>query len=311
MASKILSSPLPYIALILAHLIWAGNFIVAKVTLQEFPTFSLAFLRFALACLFLAPFFLAERKKFHLRKEDLPKLILTGIFIITFNIAFFFAGIQKTEASTASTLTLVIPMLSVILGWLFLKEKVYIVNLLGLTMGLIGALIIIGLPQLFFGNLNPSVLVGNIFIILASVAWVIGAVISKGLLKIYSSLFVTAVAFFVGMITFLPMAISEYLQNPAWPSQITSLGALGLVYMTLLSSISAYFLFEWGLAKTSLIFADLFQYIEPVVASILAVLILHEHLSFPFIIGAALIILGVYWGTFAKEHHHRFKIHRH
>ena len=305
MSSKILTSPIPYIALLLAHLIWGGNFVVAKVTLQEFPTHTLAFLRFAIASLLLAPFFLAETKKVKIKKEHIPKLILIGIFIITFNISFFFAGIQRTTATDASVLTLIIPMLSVILAWIFLKEKVYTINLLGIGFGLLGALIIIGLPQIILGEYHPEALLGNIFMILASISWVIGAAISRQMLKIYPSLIVTAVAFLVGVITFFPPAIHEYIVDPLWPDKITMLGLLGLAYMTALSSISAYFLFEWALSKTSLIAADLFQYIEPFIAAGLAVLILSERISFSFIIGAVLIALGVYWGTFAKEFHHK------
>ncbi|OGE39316.1 hypothetical protein A3F00_02555 [Candidatus Daviesbacteria bacterium RIFCSPHIGHO2_12_FULL_37_11] len=311
MSSKILKSPIPYLALLLAHLIWGANFVVAKVTLEEFPTHSLAFLRFAIASLLLAPFFLAETRKVKINPKDLPNLILIGIFIITFNITFFFAGIQRTTATDASILTLVIPMLSVILGWIFLKEKVYTINLLGIALGFIGAIIIIGLPQILLGQFQPEMLLGNILMILASVSWVIGALISRKMLKIYPSLIVTAVAFLVGVITFFPPALREYLVDPGWPEKVTMLGLLGLAYMTALSSISAYFLFEWALAKTSLIAADLFQYIEPFIAATLAVLILHERISFSFIIGAVLIALGVYWGTLAKEFHHKhYRTHR-
>lgn len=311
MSSKILTSPIPYIALLLAHLIWGANFVVAKVTLQEFPAHSLAFLRFAIASLLLAPFFLAETKKVKIKKEHLPKLIAIGIFIITFNIAFFFAGIQKTTATNASILTLIIPMLSVILGWLFLKERVYTINLLGIALGFAGAAIIIGIPQIILGEISPEELLGNVFIILASISWVIGALISRQMLKIYPSLMITAVAFLVGVVTFFPPALREYLIDPGWPDRITMLGFLGLLYMTALSSISAYFLFEWALAKTSLISADLFQYIEPFIAASLALTLLGERISFSFIIGAVLIALGVYWGTLAKEFHHRHhKTHR-
>ena len=284
---------------------------VAKVTLQEFPTHTLAFLRFALASLLLAPFFFAETKKVKINKEHLPKLIAIGIFIITFNITFFFGGIQRTTATNASILTLVIPMLSVILGWIYLKEKVYTINLLGIALGFVGALIIIGLPQILLGEFSPQTLLGNLLMILASVSWVIGAVISRQMLKIYPSLIVTAIAFLDGVVTFFPPAIREYLIDPGWPDRITMLGLLGLAYMTALSSISAYFLFEWALSKTSLISADLFQYIEPFIAAALAVTLLGERISFSFVIGAALITLGVYWGTFAKEAHHRkHKYHR-
>lgn len=284
---------------------------VAKITLQEFPPMSLALLRFSFASLLLAPFFLAETKKVKISKTDLPKLIAIGVLIITLNITFFFEGIKRTTAINASILTLIIPMLSVLLGWWFLKEKVYLINLLGILLGLSGALVIVGLPQILTGTISAQQLLGNILIILASISWVAGAIIAKRILSKYSSLVVTAVAFLVGTVTiFIPASI-EYIKNPGWTDQITILGLLGLAYMTLLSSISAYFLFEWGLAKTSVIVADLFQYIEPLVATFLAVAILSERISTSFMIGALLIGLGVYLGTLAKEAHHRHhKAHR-
>lgn len=311
MSSQIIKKPIPYIALILAHLIWGANFVVAKITLQEFPPMSLALLRFALASLLLAPFFLSETKKVKIQKQDLPKLIAIGVLIITLNITFFFEGIKRTTAIDASILTLTIPILSVLLGWWFLKEKIYLYNLAGIGLGFAGALIILGLPQLITGNLSPQALIGNILIILASVSWVIGAIISKSILTKYSSLVVTAIAFLIGTVTFFIPAYLEYIQNPAWINQITILGVFGLAYMTLLSSVSAYFLFEWGLSKTSVIIADFFQYIEPFIATILAIAILGEGLSNQFLTGGALIAIGVYLGTLAKEAHHRHhKAHR-
>lgn len=310
MTSQIIRKPLPYLALIAAHLIWGANFVVAKITLQEFPPMSLAFLRFAFASLFLAPFFLAQ-KKVKIDQKDLPKLIAAGTLIITLNIAFFFEGIKRTTAIDASILTMTIPILSVLLGWWFLKEKVYLVNLAGIGLALVGALIILGLPQLITGTVSTQSLIGNILIILASTSWVVGAIISKQVLTKYSSLVVTAVAFLVGTITMFIPASFEYIQHPAWPTYLTILGILGLAYMTLLSSISAYFLFEWGLAKTSVTMAGLFQYLEPLVAASLAVTILGEKITASFLIGGALITVGAYLGTLAKEIHHRaHKAHR-
>lgn len=319
MRSEIFKKPLPYLALILAHIIWGGNYLVAKVTLQEFPPASLAFLRFALASLLLAPFLYAETKKVKINPKDLPNLIMIGIFMVTLNIIFFFEGISRTTVISGSSLTMIIPMLSVFVGWVFLKEKIYLINLLGIVLGLIGALIIIGLPQLLLGNLISTTptsysfqtVLGNVLIILASVSFVIAAAISQKMLKIYPSMVVTAIAFMVGTLTFFIPALREYLQNPSWPFSISMLGVLGVIYMTLLSSISAYFLFEWGLAKTNMIYADVFQYIEPFIAVTLAILILSEELTIPVIIGAIFIAFGVFLGTFAKEARHRHKLHRH
>lgn len=310
--SRIFHSYLPYVALFLAHAIWGANFIVAKVTLQEFPPSSLAFLRFLLATLLLTPFFLAQSKKVSIKKEDLPSLVGIGISIVTLNIAFFFAGISRTSAINASVLTLIIPMLSVLLGWLFLKETVYFINILGLIIALIGSIIIIGIPQIFLGTVTSQAIFGNILIILASVSFVIGAIISRKMLKKYPSLIVTGIAFLVGTITFLPPAFVELQQNPNWFMHISVLGAFGLIYMTLLSSISAYFLYEWGLAKTSVSRADFFQYVEPLIAASLAIPLLGEKINVTFVSGAILIIAGVFLGTQAKEFYHRIhKYHRH
>lgn len=284
---------------------------VAKITLQEFPPMSLALLRFAFASLLLAPFFLAETTKVKIEKADLPKLVAIGVFIITLNITFFFEGIKRTTAIDASILSLTVPMLSVLFGWWFLKEKVYLVNLLGIALGFMGALIIVGIPQIFTGTVSAQILTGNVLIILASISWVLGAIVAKKILSKYSSLIVTAVAFLVGTVTFFIPAALEYIQNPGWMNQVTILGILGLAFMTLLSSISAYFLFEWGLSKTSVTIADLFHYLEPFAAIGLAVLILGERISNQFLIGGALIAAGAYLGTLAKEALHRHhKAHR-
>lgn len=271
---------------------------------------SLAFLRFALASLFLAPFFFTQTKKVKIDTKDLPKLIAIGMFMTSLNIAFFLEGIQRTTAINASVLTLVIPIFSVLCGWWFLKEKVLFINLLGIGIGLVGTLVIIGLPQILSGNYSPQTLTGNILIILASLSWVIGATISKSISGKYSSLIITAVSFMVSTIVLLIPAALEYINNPGWPTQVTFLGLLGLAYMTLLSSISAYFLFEWGLFQTSIIAADLFQYIEPLIATFLAIAVLGERISRSFLIGALLIIIGLYIGTLAKQIHHRHKAHR-
>lgn len=318
MSSQILTKPLPYLALILAHLIWGANFVVAKVTLEEFPPMSLAFLRFSLAALLLVPFFVAinqkgihPKSKVKIDKKDWPKLIAIGILVITLNIAFFFEGIKRIPATNASVLTLIIPLLSVIFGWIILKERIFLINLLGIVVALVGAIVVIQLPEIFFGNYSPTETFGNFLIILASISWVLGVILSRQMLKKYPSLVITAIAFLVGTVTFFIPFFIEYFKNPDWMQNVTILGILGLIYMTLLSSICAYFLFEWGLAKTSVIKADLFQYIEPFVAAGLAVLVLDEKITVPFILGGILITAGVYLGTLAKEPHHKaHKTHR-
>lgn len=311
MTSQILTKPLPYLALLIAHLIWGVNFVVAKITLGEFPVMSLAFLRFTLASILLLPFLLAfEKKQLKIKLEAAPKLFLVGLLMITVHISLFYEGLSRTTAIDASVLSMSVPIISVILGWLFLKEKIYWINLLGILLGFAGAITVLGLPLIFLGEFTPRGLMGNILIILASVSFVVGAIYAKNLLKTYHPLIVTAVGFLTGMATFLIPAILEYLANPGWASKVTILGILGLLYITILSSIVAFFLLTWALEKTDPIRVHLFQYLEPAVAATFAVPLLSERISYSFIVGTVLVVLGVYWGTLGREHHH-YPHHKH
>jgi drug/metabolite transporter (DMT)-like permease len=302
----------PYAAVTFAHLIWGVNFIVAKLTLQEIPPMSLAFLRFVIAIFLILPFLIFEKDKTRLQKNDLPWIFLSGTLMITLNIGLFYMGLERTDAVTAAILTMVIPVSSVFLGWIFLKEKVYIINLFGIFLGLIGASLILGLPLIFLGvrAFSPEVMVGNLLIIISSICWVSGAIISKKKLAKYSPLTITTTIFVIGVLTFLIPAASEYLHNPEWIFKVTYLGIFGVLFISVASSISAFFLFEWGLKKIGIIKADLFQYIEPVIATALGILLLNEQIGFMFIIGSVLVILGVYWSTLGRETHKHIKSHR-
>lgn len=312
MASAIFKKPLPYLALLITHLIWGANFVVAKITLQEFPVMSLSFLRFALALVLILPFLFFEvepsRRKIH--RKDLPKLLLVGLFLVTINITLFYEGLKRTSAIDSSVLTMVIPILSVLGGWWFLKEKVFWVNLLGILLGLLGTALVIGLPLLFVGNFSTNGLVGNLLIILSSISFVIGAILSKEVLKTYHPLFVLTIMLLIGTLTFFIPAILDYYNNPNWIAHISIFGILGFLYIVILSTVSAMFLLEWGLSKINVVQANLFTYIEPAIAASLAAPLLGERISFSFIIGTCLVVLGVYWGTLGKPHHHHSQ-HKH
>lgn len=292
-------------AIIGAHLIWGANYVFAKITLQEIPLMSLGFLRYGLACLLITPFlFSLAPKDIRIKFEHLPKLILGGLLVACVNIAFFYMGLNRTTAIDASVLELSIPVISVIGGWWFLKEKIYTANLVGIIISLLGALSVIGIPLLLVGNFTSKQLVGNFLIIASSISFVAGSMILKKMLKIYSPLVITAITFLTATIAFSIPALIEYIQNPNWILKVSILGIFGLIYITVLSSICAYFLLLWGLNKIPISHANMIQYLEPAVAATLAVPLLGERISFSFIIGTCLIVLGVYWGTLGKDDHH-------
>lgn len=302
---------LPFLAIFIAHLIWGANFVVVKLALNEFPVMSLAFLRFALAIFLIIPFlFKIKIDQAKIKLEDIPKLLFVGFLLTTVNITLFFEGLQRTEAIDASVLHLLIPVLSLLTGWWFLKEKVYWINIVGIFFGLLGALSIVGLPVILNGSFASANLTGNMLTILSCVTYIIGALFMKGLLKKYDPIVLNVFIFAVGAATFIFPAYLDYVNNPGWVQNISIVGFMSLVYITLLSTITAFFLMTWGFKRVSMTHANLFQYIQPAVAATLAVPLLGERISYSFIVGTCLVVLGVYWGTLGKQEHHHIS-HRH
>lgn len=313
MSSELLKKPLPYLAILIAHLIWGGNYVIAKITLTEFPPMTLGFLRFGLACLLIVPFLAAvDYRKKQIKLEHLPRLILAALLMASINITFFYQGLKRIPAIDASVLELSIPIISVIAGWWILKEKIFIANLFGIITALIGAVIIIGLPFLLFGNFSIDNLFGHILILFGSVSFVAGSLIYRKMLKIYPPLVITAFTFLIAALVFFIPASLEYISNPEWVLGVSVLGVMGFFYIAVFSSIIAYFALLYGLSKIEVSHANLFQYVEPAVAATLAVPLLGERISFSFIIATCLIVLGVYWGTLGKQEHHHshHKSHR-
>lgn len=309
--SEIFKTPLPYLALFLAHLLWGANYVVAKVTLHEIPVMSLSFLRFGMACLLISPFLLnLDPKMKRVKYSHLPRLIIASLLLGTINITFFYLGITKTLAINASVLNLIVPILSVMGAWWFLKEKIFSINLVGIILSLLGTAAVIGLPLFFTSSFSGVELFGNLLLILSGIAFVAGALLIKPMFKEYSPLSITAFTFLTATVAFFIPAVFEYIANPNWIGQVSIVGILGILYIAILSTVVAYFLMMWGYSKIELSHAVIIQYVEPAVAASLAIPILGERISYSFIVGFCMIALGVYWGTLGKQDHHHIN-HKH
>jgi drug/metabolite transporter (DMT)-like permease len=309
--SEIFKTPLPYIALLIAHLLWGANYVVAKIVLHEVPVMSLSFLRFGLACLLISPFLISlEPKMKRVQYTHLPRLIIAALLLGTINITFFYLGITKTLAINASVLNLIVPILSVIGAWWFLKEKIYSINLIGIILAVLGTAAVIGLPLLLTSNFSGVEMFGNLLLILGGISFVAGALIIKPMFKEYSPLSITAFTFLTATVAFFIPAVLEYIANPEWISQVGIVSMLGILYIAVLSTVVAYFLMMWSYSKIELSHAVIIQYVEPAVAASLAIPLLGERISYSFIVGFCMIALGVYWGTLGRTEHHHIN-HKH
>lgn len=289
------------IALIIANIIWGAASPIFKLALQNISPFTLGYIRFVGAALLLFPFAFHH---LYIDRKDLKTIIIIGVFGIGLHIAAFFLGLTLAPSINAPVIASSAPVFLYIFSILFLHEKQHPKVLLGIFISLLGVLTIVGMP-LFEGG-SPREMVGNLFFIIAMLGAVIHIVLSKEILTKYHTITITFWSFIIGSLFFLPFTIYEIATHNTLFT-IDARGLTGIVFGIFLSSAAAYFLLEWGLKRIEAQEVGLFAYIDPVVATLIAIPLLGEKITTPFLLGTILIFLGI---AVAEGRLHYHPIHK-
>lgn len=275
-----------FLALIIATSIWGATAAVMKLTLLTIPPFSLAVIRFGAASLLLLPFVYSKLK---VQTKDIPLILLATAGAVSIHIPLFFFGLKLTTALNAGIIISTTPIFTLLFARAFLSEKISSKLIIGAIFGIAGLLFIIGKDLMSGVTLSP---LGDIMILASILMFVIYEIASKKLFVNYSPFVINFYAFSLGSLTLLPFALNE-LGTSAWITNITETSIIGIVYGIFLSSFAAYSLWQWGLSKLPASRVGFFFYLDPVVATIAAIIILGEKITLTFILGSLLIFLGL------------------
>lgn len=280
-------------ALILSAIIWGAATPILKKSLDTVPPFSMAYLRFVIAFILILPF--TSARGIVVERKHIPQIIKASIFGITLNIGLLFLGAKLTTGLHTSVIIALDPLFTVIGAYLILKEKLCRHTIVGILIGFLGTLVIIGEPLLQISNFKTEHLIGDILVVLSTIAWVAYTIENKQLdkLKSYHPLEILPISFLIGVISFSPLAIWEYLQNPLWVSNMSDFSKFGILYYGIFSSFLAYIAFTWGLSKSSATTAGLVCYIIPLISVLLSIPLLGEPITSSFLFGATLIAIGL------------------
>jgi drug/metabolite transporter (DMT)-like permease len=290
--------PKAYLALMITTTIWGIAGPVIKYTLQFLPPFTFLFYRFLISSVAIFPFFIWYLRRHSIKTRDLPKLTLLAILATTVNLSLIFLGYDRTTALDGTLISALTPIFIVIGGALFLKETITSIEKLGLAIAVSGTTITIIQPLLEKAAFAQQNLAGNLLILASGIEWAAFTLIAKDDLKKHPPFLMTSWASFIGLATFIPLA---FIENPYALSftQINTIlktpsAFLGIAYMAIFSYLFAYFTYHLGLKLIEASEAALFSYLQPAFAAPLAVFWLGEKLTTPFLIGAAIIAIGVF-----------------
>ncbi|ARX67166.1 MULTISPECIES: DMT family transporter [Bacillus] len=286
------------IYLSLAASIWGGMYVVSKYVLDFIPPLTLVWLRFIIAFVVLYGILkLAEKKqkkKVTIRKKDWLLFAWIGFIGYFISITCQFIGTKLSDAHTGSLVTSATPAFMVIFAALILKEKLTARRLLSTIIATIGVIIVIGW-DIEIG----SYFIGTIILVGAAITWALLSIHVKIASIQFSSLVITTYAIFFSLFFITPFMI--------WELQAASIGTvntyviLGVLYLGIVSTAGAFFLWNKGLELMDASIGSLFFFFQPIVGSLLGWLLLNETLNSNFFIGGILIICSVFITTFEKK----------
>jgi len=246
--------------LIILAFVWGSSFILIKVGLKSFSSDQVAAIRMLLASLILTPIAIQNIK--HLRRKDLVSLLTAG-FIGSFIPAFLFTKAQTNiDSALAGILNSLTPAFTLIVGVIFFRAKFKILQILGLFLGLVGAMgLIMAGHSMSFGKVNLYALL----IVLATTCYALNINVVKTYLTHLTGVQITSFSFMflspVALIYLLTTDFDPVFTNPQWPIHFTAIVILGII-----GTAAAMLLMNSLIRKVSTIFASSVTYIIPVFA---------------------------------------------
>ena len=282
-----------YVYLILVAAIWGIASPVIKYTLGGIDPLPFLTIRFFISSLVAVPI-LIFRKTNIFKKDHFKKVLIFGFLASTVALGLLFAGLERTTVLNASFITLTSPLLITTAGVIYLKERVTKKEKTGMSIALIGSLILIIQPILA-GGLSSGQVLGNILILGYLLTHTVSVIYAKRNLREHvNPIDLANIMFVIGFITLLPLTIYFYgSETLTYVINLNSSYILGILYMALISGSLAYYLWIKAQKTIEVGEAALFGYLNPIFATPLAVFWLGESFTPIFILGAVIIITGV------------------
>lgn len=278
-----------HIALLLSQLIYGANYSISKLAMPQYiQPFAFIFLRVtgALGLFWITGIFVKEK----MEKADFKKILVLSVFGVAINQLLFYKGLNMTTPINASIIMTSNPIVVLLLTAFILKEKISGSKIFGLILGITGALILMLVNKNF--SFGSDTIVGDILVFINSTSWAFYLILVKPLMKKYNSVTILKWVFLVGLFYITPFSITEFnLIN--WSTMPTSI--YWCISFVVVGTTYFAFLFNtYALKELSPSVASIYIYMQPFLASLIAIAIGQDNLDPIKVSSGMLIIAGVF-----------------
>ncbi len=284
-----------YLLCTLVVIFYSGNILIGK-ALNDLPPFTIAFLRLVIAFLVLLPltYRSAWQSRSAFRAHRTPLLILTLTGVTFFN-TFIYSALQFTSSTNVSVLEAAIPAVTVVLSVWLLHERLRPSQWLGVALSLCGALwVVMDGALLRLASIDWNV--GDAIMVGATLSWACYSIAARSYMPLFPARGVLLVMTGASVVILLPIVLVEWTLTGV-PALDVGAHWLGLAYLGVFPSVVALLFYNHAVAVLGASRASAFLNFLPVVTMLGAYLWLGETITGVHVIGAAVVIVGVFCTT--------------
>lgn len=285
---KLSQRSIGFLAGLSAAAIWGGMYVVSKVVLDIIPPFTLVTLRLLLgiATLWLI---VARQGGTGFNRRQILQALAVGLVGYGISLGFQFVGTRLSTASNGALVTSATPAFVLLFAAWILGERITIVRLAALLIATLGVVVVID-PRT--SQFSSNMFLGNLSLLAAAITWALYSVLVRKISFDLPILPATMVFFWGGLFVSIPASAWELRVSPL--GDITLAIVLEVLYLGVISTALAMFLWNKAFATLEAGAASLTFFAQPVVGATLGWLFLQEQITLGFLIGGALIGLGIW-----------------
>ncbi len=281
----------------IVSLIYGLTFTIAKDVMPSYiNAYGFIVLRvFGATILFwMVSFFIKTEK---IENKDFPRIITCAFFGVALNMLTFFKGLSYTSPISASVIMVSTPIIVLILSAIIMRERMQKRKVFGIVLGLIGTAFLILYGKSVGNATNASL--GNFLVFVNAVSYGFYLITVRKLMEKYNAFSFVKWIYLFGFLMVLPFGFKEF-QAINWQIIPTEM-YWKIGFVVLFSTFFTYLLNLLSMRELKPTTVAVFIYLQPVFATIFAISVGKDELSFVKIISAILIFGGVYLVTQKKS----------
>lgn len=270
--------------LLLASFLWGTSFIAGKFAYETLDPALVVLFRLIIAGVILFPITLRFIKENSKSDVDWKKIALLGFLTYPATFLLQFIGLQYTSASSAATMIGIEPLMVILIGQRFFKEKA------SLTIWLLGIIAFIGVFLLVgLSDSEEISLIGCLLVLASTIVVALWLRLSKSVLGNLNPKVYTALSLQLGTLIGLPFML---LLVKDWNINFSYSSIIALLYLGIGCSLFANWAWNKGLSETETNKSGIFLALEPVFGVLFSIILLNDSLSITSWVGVALVILS-------------------